>query len=617
MKKMMFLMLLLCSFGAARGGEFRFALLTDLHVTADSMAANDLSRAIDQINATSDLRFVIVTGDLTEQGDRASLRRAKGLLDGLRIPYYITSGNHETKWSESGATDFARIFGSDRFRMEYEGVLFLGFNTGPVIRMAEGHVAPQDLSWVEAQLAQAGREKPVLLVTHYPMQKGDVDNWYSVTDAVRTYNIRAFLGGHYHSNALASYDGIPGFICRSTLRAGEAVGGYTVLRVTADSSTAYEQKIGMPLQPWGGYSMQQTYYTQDISSYERPDFSMNARYPEVRERWMTSLGRALYGSPTLYQDRVYVGDDRGVLSCLNLADGKLLWQFASQGRIVGKPGAADGVVVFGSADGGIYGVDARRGTLRWKVTTPEAVLGAVTICDGVAYLGGCDHTFRALDLQSGVERWRFDGLKGYVETLPLLYENLVIFGAWDSHLYALDRKTGRLQWAWSDGRQGMHYSPAAVWPVATAGRLFITAPDRILSAIEVRSGRTLWRDGSSTVRETMGLSEDSLRIYAKTMRDSVVCFASQTDRAEKLWACAVGFGYEIAPSMPQEKGGVLFGGTMNGELYGIEAQSGKLLWRHKVRNSLINTVVPLSGSRCLFTSSAGIVGLLEITPKHP
>ena len=53
---------------------------------------------------------------------------------------------------------------------------------------------------------------------------------------------------------------------------------------------------------------------------------------------------------------------------------------------------------------------------------------------------------------------------------------------------------------------GMHYSPAAVWPVATAGRIFIAAPDRVLSAIDASTGRTLWRTAESTVRETVGLS---------------------------------------------------------------------------------------------------------------
>ena len=64
--------------------------------------------------------------------------------------------------------------------------------------------------------------------------------------------------------------------------------------------------------------------------------------------------------------------------------------------------------------------------------------------------------------------------------------------------------------------------------------------------------------------------------------------------------------------MPVEKEGVVFGSTRSGLLFAVEAKSGKLLWKYKVGNSLISTVVPLSKNRCLFTSSDGTVGLCEI-----
>ena len=603
--------LLLCATTVVSGKDFRFALISDLHVSPGSIGAKDLQLAVDQINATPGLDFVIVSGDVTEHGDRASLELVKEILSALNLPTYITSGNHETKWSESGATDFDRVFGADRFRFEYGGFLFLGFNTGPVIRMMEGHVAPQDISWLKEELDAYGTEKPVFLVTHYPMKRGDVDNWYTVTDLVRHYNIKAFLGGHYHSNQLDAYDGIPAFICRSTLRAKEPVGGYSLFEVTADSVIVYEQKIGGEPQRWGGYSLKKQYYTENVSGYDRPDFSMNQQYAEVKEVWMTELGNAIYSSPVLEKNRVYVGDDKGLLSCVRLSDGKLLWQFAAEMRIVGTPAVADGVVVFGSADHNIYGVDAKKGKQLWKIETSAAVLGAVTICDGTAYLGGSDGKFWAIDIHTGNKVWTFDGIKGYVETRPLIYGDKVIFGAWDENLYALNRKDGTLLWAWHDGRRGMLYSPAAVWPVATRNRVFIAAPDRFLSCIDATSGKTLWRTNESTVRETVGLSEDSTRVFSKTMRDSVVCFSTAGDAPRKIWATNVGFGYEIAPSMPVEKDGVVFGSTMNGVIYALEADTGRLLWQHKVHNSLISTVVPLDRNRCLFTSSAGIVGLLE------
>ena len=610
--KKVFLSVLFCLIiNSLRGENFRFALLTDLHVSGDSLAYNDLRKSVEQINKTKDIDFVIVSGDVTEEGDRASLKRVKSLLDLLKMKYYITSGNHETKWSESGATDFGHIFGSDRFKFEYNGILFLGFNSGPVIRMADGHVSPQDISWMKKELATFGKDKPVILVTHYPLQEGDVDNWYDVTDAVRQFNIRAFLGGHYHRNLLFNYDGIPGIICRSNLRGKEKVGGYSVFEVTPDSLLVYEQKIGNEPEKWASYSLRKSYYNSDDSGYKRPDYSINKEYDKVKELWIVKTAAGIYSSPVIYNKNVYVGDDLGFLSCYSLSSGKKMWEFKSGNRIVGTPAASNGVVVFGSADKKIYGVNAKTGKLCWEYTAKEAVLGAVTIDNGIAYTGASDHTFRAIDVKTGKLRWEYTDVKGYIETRPLIYEGKVIFGAWDNNLYALDKESGRELWKWNGNLTRMHFSPAAVWPVAANGKVFITDPQRAMTAIDANSGKTIWRTFQSTVRETIGLSADKMRLYSKTMQDSVVCFSTEGNVPKQIWATDVKFGYEHAPSMLVEKDGVVFGSTKSGVVFALEAFSGKLLWKHKVGNSLISTVVPLSATECVFTSTSGEVGILK------
>lgn len=204
------LSLLLLVIIGSRAANFKFAFLTDIHITAgDSIPYNDLARSVNQINDTPGIEFVIVSGDITNIGDRKSMEVVKSLLDRLNVEYHIIPGNHETKWSESGVTDFARVFGSERFKFEHDGILFMGVNSGPIIRMADGHVAPQDIDWIKTELDKAGKEKPVIFITHYPLQPGDVDNWYDVTDAIRPYNIRLVMGGHYHKYMQLEYDGIP------------------------------------------------------------------------------------------------------------------------------------------------------------------------------------------------------------------------------------------------------------------------------------------------------------------------------------------------------------------------------------------------------------------------
>ena len=598
--------------GQAQSVQFRFAHLTDLHLSPNNPnPTEDLLRSVAQINATEGIDFVLVTGDITEEGDRASMEKVKSCLDLLKVKYYVALGNHETKWSDSGCTAFGEIFGSERFEFEHKGFLFLGFNSGPLMRMAYGHVVPQDIRWMTERMEQAGKDKPVMLVTHYPMKDGDVDNWYEVTDAVRPYNIRLFIGGHYHANRNERYDGIPGILMRSNLRDKDGKQGYGIYEVTSDSIKVFTQRIGEPAKQWASFSLTEQYYDRQGKAEKYPDFSVNQEYSKAKEQWVVQTGVGIYCSPAVEKDKVFVGDDLGCLTAYALKNGKKLWSFASGKRIVGTPAVSEGIVVFGSADRNIYGLNAADGSLRWKVEAAEPVLGAVTIHEGIAYVGASDKTFRAIDIQTGKEVWSYNQVKGYIETKPLVVDDKVIFSAWDNTLYALEKATGKEIWKWTGGLTRMHFSPAAVWPVASNGKVFIADPQRAMTAVNLQNGETVWRTFRSQVRETIGLSEDGERVYSKTMNDSIVCYSTLTDTPEQVWASNVGFGYEHAPSMPLEKDGVVYGSTKEGLLFALEAKTGKIIWKHKIGNSLINTVVPLNGREVLFTATSGEVGIIK------
>lgn len=605
----------------AQQAVFRFAQLTDIHLSPNNPnPTEDLLRSIAQINATDSIDFVLVTGDIAEEGDRTTMEKVKSCLDLLKVKYYVALGNHETKWSDSGCTAFGEIFGGERFEFEHKDFLFLGFNSGPLMRMAYGHVVPQDIRWMTETMDRynAGNsrpDKPVILVTHYPMTEGDVDNWYEVTDAVRPYNVRLFIGGHYHRNRDLRYDGIPGILMRSNLRDKDEKPGYGIYEITEDSILVYTQRIGEPKRQWAAFSLTDSYYDRNGKAEKYPDFSVNKEYAQVQEQWIVQTGAGIYCSPAVEKDKVFVGDDLGRLTAYALKNGKKLWSFQSGKRIVGTPAVSEGIVVFGSADCKIYGLDAQNGNLLWTVKAAEPVLGAVTIENGIAYIGASDHTFRAVNIRTGEVKWAFAGVRGYIETKPLVTDNKVIFGAWDNTLYALNKADGKELWKWTGGLTRMHFSPAAVWPVAADGKVFITDPQRAMTAIDIETGNTVWRTFQSMVRETIGLSEDKERIYSKTMNDSIVCYSTKGNQPHKLWASNVGFGYEHAPSMQVEKNGVVFGSTKEGLIFALEAATGKVLWKHKTGNSLISTVVPLDNNRVLFTATSGETGMLKFKIK--
>jgi predicted phosphodiesterase len=91
----------------------RFVVLTDIHV--GSKAGSALAPgAISDINAIEP-EFVVIPGDITEDGEPEQFASVKSILDGLRCPYYVVPGNHDavqrSTREANGAELFADAFG--------------------------------------------------------------------------------------------------------------------------------------------------------------------------------------------------------------------------------------------------------------------------------------------------------------------------------------------------------------------------------------------------------------------------------------------------------------------------------------------------------------------------
>ena len=592
---------------------FSFALLTDTHIsTSNPRPLEDLQRSIADINQNSSIEFVVVTGDLTENGDLASIQAIKNALDQLNVPYYAASGNHETTWSESGVMDFSRVFRDSRVAFSHNGMYFIGFNSGPVIRMADGHVAPQDIAWLKQNLdsVSAAGDAPIFVFTHYPLRNGDVDNWYDVTDVLRQHNVQCIMGGHYHRNLLFDCDGIADVLNRSNLRDKDGVNGYSIISIS-DSIRFYEKRIEENAQHWLTLPFGKKEYGPSNEEL-RPNFDVNREYANVKRVWHKALKGGIYSTPVSDGKNLFIGDDIGCMYSLNLKSGKINWTFDTGMRIVGSPAVSEGIVVFGSANYNIYGLEAKTGKELWHISTKQAVMGATTIENGVAYIGGGDGRMFAIDIHTGKIKWSFDELKNYVLTRPLVYNQKLYFGTWDTHFYALNIADGSLVWKWNNGNGNPKLSPASVWPVAANGKIFITAPDRYFTCLDSETGEQVWRTKEYKVRETVGLSEDGKTVYSKCMWDTIVAMDATSKEPITRWATHAGFGYEHNPAMPLEKDGTLWVSTKNGLLLGVDAQNGNVMWRHKIGNSILNTPLPLSRTECIFTSSEGTITYIRV-----
>ncbi len=602
---------LLYGLAQAQFRPFRFAFISDTHIGSPNGASEeDLRRTVRDINGMTDIAFVVLTGDITELGTNEELKLAKQILDSLTVKWYIIPGNHDTGWSESGGVMFTKLFGYDKFSFEYSGIRFLGCASGPYLRMSDGHIPRDAVNWLDQELKKLEPKQPLIFLNHYPIDNS-LDNWYEITDRLAKYNTWAILCGHGHANKAMNFEGTPGIMGRSNLRAKAAVGGYNLVDVTGDSLIFSERRPGEQTFPaWTGVKTESRHYNPNIK-VTRPDFSINNQYDKVKPVWTFSSEANIISTPAVAGDDVMVGNQNGRFFCVSYKTGKEKWSYQTGGAIFSSPAVAEGIVVFGSGDGTIYGLDIKNGKPKWKTAAKAAVLGAPLINGKYVYIGSSDHAFRKLNLVTGKVAWEFPGLDGPVVSTPLLYADKIIFGAWDRNLYALDKNTGALLWKWNNGSSIRNYSPAACIPVAEAGVVYIVAPDRYISAINIADGQTLWRNNDATVRESIGISAHGEWIYGKTMQDTIVAYKVSREKQSVAWKLYCGFGYEHVPSMLIENGGEVFFGTRNGVVYCIDPSEKAIKWAHKIDNSMINTVRVIDKRHLVVSTMDGKLVLLE------
>ncbi|TPE46307.1 outer membrane protein assembly factor BamB family protein [Pontibacter mangrovi] len=612
-RRLLWLLALVLQVSVSKAQSFKFAFVTDTHIGGNT-AEEDLRRTVRDINANDSIAFALVTGDVTEFGSDEELRLARQVLDGLNKPWYVIAGNHDSNWSESGSNSFRTVFGSETFAFTHNGYLFAGTSSGPNMRMGPGQVPRENMVWLDSVLTHMpDPQLPVIYINHYP-QDSSLNNWYEAIDMLKERNVQLMLHGHGHGNRRFTYDGIPTVMGRSNLRAKADYGGYNIVTI-AEGMARFETRtpVREVQEKWLEVPLQNHHFDKDTIRYHRPSYAVNKLYPNVRLVWEYQDHSDVGAGTAFYKGLVLATNTTGWVYALDAGSGEKKWAYRTGGKIYSTPAAAKGFVVVGSSDNSVYCLEAATGKLVWKRETGRPVLGAPLIQGGTVYIGGSDGHFRALDLKSGELRWDFGQVNNFVVTRPLYYKGRVYFGSWGNEFYALDAATGRLAWKWSNGSANRMFSPAACYPVATGGTVYIVAPDRYMTALDAATGQEVWRERKDTVRvrESMGLSGDGKLVYVKTMDGELLGVSTKAGSMQVSWRSELDLPYELAPSALVEHRGVVLVPSHSGLASAVDRASGKVLWKYKVSNGLMNPLMPLGKNRVIVSTMDGKIACLE------
>lgn len=371
--------------------SFQFAIIANPEIDAKDTANSPINQAIKEIKFRTDIAFVVVIGNITADGSTASLVAARDMFKKLEKQFYVVPGRKDIDIMNSGGTEFKRIFGDDSFRANVNGVFFLGLNTTMLTNQTKDHFLPQKYNWLKNQLKNAGKKIPIYIFTTNAVN--EVDNWFTITDLVRHYNVQMMIDNQRDTFARSSIDGIP------TRTIEPLTTSYTICSVKGDNMVMNRKILKGMATPLDTTIIEAKMYLEPDASLQRE----GKQTISDKKVWQFQAPAAVYTKVVATEQFCYFGDDRGVVYCLDLKKGKLKWKYQTALRIVTQPIVVGNLVLVGSCDKNLYCLDATTGNFMWRVRTGRPITSKPAVVDERVYAYQNDSILFTIDLKTGDE----------------------------------------------------------------------------------------------------------------------------------------------------------------------------------------------------------------------
>jgi outer membrane protein assembly factor BamB len=332
-------------------------------------------------------------------------------------------------------------------------------------------------------------------------------------------------------------------------------------------------------------------------------------------KWTFRAGGPIVTSPSIAGGVVYIGALDGHLYAIDQETGKEKWNFKSHMPIASSPAVEGDALYFVSSAGSLVALDIATGKPKWVLPTeyerkfeaknlhglpsaaqtiPDAFdlfTSSPAVVNGKVYFGSGDGGVYAVEAKSGVLQWKFP-TGDVVHASPAIVDGVVYIGSWDSFLYAIDADSGREKWRFKTGEDpsihnqvGFQSSTAVV-----DGTVYVGCRDAHVYAVDSATGHRKWDYPTSK----------SWVIGTPAVRDGVV-YAGTSDSSRFMALDAktgrLVFDFDAKAyifSSAALAGDLAYVGDHNGRLYAIDAKTGELAWQFQTETSKSDPLKVLS-----------------------
>jgi outer membrane protein assembly factor BamB len=297
----------------------------------------------------------------------------------------------------------------------------------------------------------------------------------------------------------------------------------------------------------------------------------------------TSAPTAIYGTPVVDRDMIYIGTYSGEVYALNTANGEYIWVYPPKGEgyigaVVGSPVIANGIIYTSSSDGKVYALNTTNGKRKWETdhTLAEKLWTSPAVIGDTLYVSTFDGHIYALSIETGeLLDWSFESETGFASS-PVLYGDTIFLGSFDRYLYAV--KMGSDVPIWKFPQE----EPAGNWfwasPVVNEGIVYAGCLDGRIYAIEAKTGGKLWEFDAGNPIVSSPVLMDNLLIVTDESGTVYVFDLSAELGDEAVPLKTISIGADVRSSFSAQEGLVYIRGEDN-QLYVVDIDRGGVSWK--------------------------------------
>lgn len=323
----------------------------------------------------------------------------------------------------------------------------------------------------------------------------------------------------------------------------------------------------------------------------------------LRASWTAVTGGAISSSPAVSGSTLYVGNNKGYLTALDLQTGQAIWTKHLSNALMSQPLLYEGLVIVGEGD--------------------EQSQGSAP---GTVYVGTGPSAIVALDEKTGEVKWRH-AVSGSAMPTGVIVDGLFIEHNGAGWLTALDARTGKIRYA-----RNMHSiaSMTGALPVGENAVVTTGVLDNMVEAFRASDGATIWHTTFAPQGSGHGdcppVTDGNLLLcnyvmpvppatYTQVDTPAVAhAYALDVRNGKKVWDVALESGklpWRNEGAIPMLMDGVVyFGSALAPYMHALDAKTGQTLWRTKVNAPVKGGLVSTNG-RIYFGDLKGYLWSLD------